>query len=230
MMVRFADDDIPPVDDFGAWIREARLKAGVSLEEIAATTKVGRSLLVALERNDVSRWPTGIFRRAFIRNYATIVGINPDLAVAAFVRAFPDQPTWEHGPPRGPVVRRTSPSEPGLRLTLAPEALRWQAAGARLGAALTDMMAPITLALPSGLLGGQSLFWLVLAVVSVLYITVGTLLLGTTPGLWMAQWVGSQPLGARRVGWRRIADDPLGHRPPVEEPLDSEVSPAHWRS
>ena len=32
-----------------------------------------------------------------------------------------------------------------------------------------------------------------------LYLTVGTLVLGTTPGLWMMQRVGSQPLGARRM-------------------------------
>ena len=90
-------------------------------------------------------------------------------------------------------------AEPSLRLTLAPEVSRWQEALARLGAATTDLMAPITLALPSGLLGGLSLFWIVLAVVGVLYLTVGTLVLGTTPGLWMMQRVGSQPLGARRM-------------------------------
>ncbi len=64
-------------------------------------------------------------------------------------------------------------------------------------------MAPVTVALPSGLLGGLPLFWIVLAVVAVLYLTVGTLILGTTPGLWMMQRVGSQPLGARHIAWRR---------------------------
>ena len=54
----------------------------------------------------------------------------------------------------------------------------------------------------------MALFWLVLAVVAVLYVTVGTLVLGTTPGLWMMQRVGSQPLGARRIVWRRSMDAP----------------------
>lgn len=232
MMVRFADDDLPPIDDFGAWMREARQRAGISLEEIATRTKVGRSLLVSLERNDVSRWPAGIFRRAFIRSYAQLVGLNPDVAVAAFVRAFPEAPTPEWPLDRAGTRKMTRPAEPGMRLTLAPEALRWQAGLARLGAAATDLMAPITLALPSGLLGGQQLFWLVLAVVAVLYVTVGTLVLGTTPGLWMAQWVGSQPLGARRISWRRPGDPRLrgdGADYPPDEALDSEVSPVHWR-
>jgi transcriptional regulator with XRE-family HTH domain len=232
MMVRFADDDLPPVDDFGAWLRDARERTGLSIDDIAATTKVGRSQLAALERNDLSRWPAGIFRRAFVRTYAGLVGLDPDVAVALFVRAFPE-------PVDGPGPQ--SPSQPrhgrargdaGLRLTLAPEALRWQATLARAGAAVTDLMAPITLALPSGLFGGQALFWMVLAVVAVLYLTIGTLVLGTTPGLWMMQWVGSQPLGARRLNWHRavsprFSDGERGES--SRDPLDGEVSPAHWR-
>jgi transcriptional regulator with XRE-family HTH domain len=202
MTGRFAAEDLPHIEDFGAWLRNERERAGLSLETIAAETKVSRPLLVALERNDVSRWPAGIFRRAFVRNYAGLVGVDPELAVALFLHFFPDPP--EGGSSNGRRgMARARRRDDGLRLTLAPEALRWQTAAARLGAALTDAMAPVTVALPSGLLGGLSLFWLVLAVVAVLYITVGTLVLGTTPGLWMMQRVGSQPLGARRIVWRR---------------------------
>lgn len=233
MMVRFADDDLPPVDDFGAWLRDARERAGLSLDEIAITTKVGRGLLASLERNDVSRWPAGIFRRAFIRGYAERVGLDPERTVAAFLRAFPDAPesgavtTARSGSGAG-----RSRTETGLRLTFAPEALRWQTTLARIGAAVTDLMAPITVALPSGLLGGNALFWMVLAVVAVLYITVSTLVLGTTPGLWMMQWMGSQPLGPRQLSWRRVGQrfgqarvDEAEH-----ESLDAEVSPVHWRT
>jgi hypothetical protein len=208
---RFSADDLPLIDDLGAWLRRERERAGVALEAIAARTKVARSLLDALERNDVSRWPSGIFRRSFVRGYAEAVGLDPDYVVALFVRAFPEPPlpgSGDAAPPR-PAGVGAGRAEPSLRLTLAPEVSRWQEALARLGAATTDLMAPITLALPSGLLGGLSLFWLVLAVVAVLYLTVGTLLLGTTPGLWMMQRVGSQPLGARRLPWGR-AHDALG--------------------
>jgi transcriptional regulator with XRE-family HTH domain len=230
MMVRFADDDLPPVDDFGAWLRDARERAGLTLDDIAAATKVGRSQLAALERNDLSRWPAGIFRRAFVRTYAGLVRIDPDRTVALFLRAFPD--TIEDSAPgrrSASASSRRGATDSGLRLTLAPEALRWQAGLARVGAAITDLMAPITLALPSGLLGGQSLFWMVLAVVAVLYLTVGTLLLGTTPGLWMMQFVGSQPLGARRWSWPRSVAPRFGEPRPDEggESLDAEV---HWRS
>lgn len=206
MTDRLSAEDLPLIDDLGAWLRRERERAGVSLETIATRTKVARTLLVALERNDVSRWPNGIFRRAFVRGYAKQVGLEPDYVVALFVRAFPEEPASASASPAldhrttGRVVP-ASRADSSMRLTLAPEVSRWQEALARLGAATTDLMAPITLALPSGLLGGLSMFWLVLAVVAVLYLTVGTLVLGTTPGLWMMQRVGSQPLGARRLSW-----------------------------
>jgi hypothetical protein len=205
MTGRFAAEDLPQIDDFGAWLRSERERAGLSLEAIATHTKVSRPLLVALERNDVSRWPAGIFRRAFVRSYAELVGLDPNLAVALCLQFCP-HPDRDGRAARPRGARTPGRREDGLRLTLAPEALRWQTAAARLGAALTDAMAPVTMALPSGLLGGLPLFWLVLALVAVLYVTVGTLVLGTTPGLWMMQRVGSQPLGARRIAWRRPID------------------------
>jgi len=233
MTDRLSAEDLPIIDDLGAWLRRERERAGVTLETIATRTKVARTLLEALERNDVSRWPNGIFRRAFMRGYANQVGLEPDYVVALFVRAFPEEPASPSASPAldhrtvGRVV--ASRADNSMRLTLAPEVSRWQEALARLGAATTDLMAPITLALPSGLFGGLSLFWVVLAVVAVLYLTVGTLVLGTTPGLWMMQRVGSQPLGARRLSWGKApaalgfgdAGDEAEHETPSREAWNS---------
>ena len=108
---------------------------------------------------------------------------------------------------------------------------RWQEALARLGAATTDLMAPITLALPSGLLGGLSMFWIVLAVVGVLYLTVGTLVLGTTPGLWMMQRVGSQPLGARRMPLGKATARSASADGDEEDAIEGEATPRQaWNS
>jgi hypothetical protein len=228
----FSADDLPFIEDFGAWLRTQRERAGISLDRIAAQTKVARSLLEALERNDLSRWPAGIFRRSFVRNYAEIIGLDPERTVALFLRAFPDHggAPGKHGLSGAAgraALQAVQRSDFSLRLTLAPEVLRWQTLLARAGAALTDLMAPVTLALPSGLLGGLSLFWIVLAVVAVLYLTVGTLVLGTTPGLWMMQWVGAQPLGARRLAWRRAGDSEPLHLGHHEEPRPFEPDAAH---
>src|SRR6185295_6092582 len=48
------------------------------------------SLLEALEHDDVSRWPSGIFRRAFVRAYAQAIGLDPDVVVREFLELYPD--------------------------------------------------------------------------------------------------------------------------------------------
>jgi cytoskeletal protein RodZ len=63
----------------------------VSLQELAVTTKISARVLEALERNDPSKLPGGIFSRSFVRAYAREVGVDPDVAVANFVSAFPDE-------------------------------------------------------------------------------------------------------------------------------------------
>ena len=75
---------------FGARLRERREKQQVSLIEIAEQTKIKLSLLEALERDDVTHWPSGIFRRAFIRAYAHAIGLEPDIVVREFLELYPD--------------------------------------------------------------------------------------------------------------------------------------------
>jgi cytoskeletal protein RodZ len=77
--------------DFGTFLRLAREQRGMSLQELAVTTKISARVLEALERNDPSKLPGGIFSRAFVRAYAREVGLDPDVAVASFVAAFPDE-------------------------------------------------------------------------------------------------------------------------------------------
>jgi cytoskeletal protein RodZ len=76
--------------DFGAHLRQAREQRGVSLRDIAERTKISVLALEALERNDISRLPGGIFTRAFVRAYAREVGLDPDDAIRRFVARFPD--------------------------------------------------------------------------------------------------------------------------------------------
>lgn len=73
------------MDEFGQRLRNAREAQGIGLREIAATTKISVAALEALERNDFSRLPGGIFGRAFIRAYAEQVGLDPEDAVRQFL-------------------------------------------------------------------------------------------------------------------------------------------------
>jgi len=77
-------------DTFGPSLRRARLKRGVSLQSIAQNTKIGQDLLEGLEQNDFSRWPHGIFARAYVRSYALEIGADADATVSDFCKWFPN--------------------------------------------------------------------------------------------------------------------------------------------
>jgi hypothetical protein len=76
-------------DTFGPRLRSERERRGISIETIVTVTKVGADLWLGLERNDFSKWPSGIFARAFVRDYAKAVGLDADEIVDEFCRLFP---------------------------------------------------------------------------------------------------------------------------------------------
>ena len=73
------------MDDLGARLKQAREDKGVSLKEIATRTKISAVALEALERNDFTRLPGGIFGRAFVRAYALEIDLDPESTVADFL-------------------------------------------------------------------------------------------------------------------------------------------------
>src|SRR3984893_13752002 len=75
---------------FGGKLRDARERRGVSLRQIANATKISVAALEALERNDISRLPGGIFSRAFVRSYAIEVGLDPEATIQEFITQFPN--------------------------------------------------------------------------------------------------------------------------------------------
>ena len=72
------------MDDLGARLKHAREARGLPLGAIANRTKISVTALEALERNDLSKLPGGIFGRAFVRAYAGELGLDPDKTVADF--------------------------------------------------------------------------------------------------------------------------------------------------
>jgi transcriptional regulator with XRE-family HTH domain len=88
-----------PSGNLGKKLREAREHRGVSLRQIADSTKIAVSILDALERNDISRLPGGIFGRAFVRSFASEVGLDPEATIQEFIAQFPqDSVTVGHPP------------------------------------------------------------------------------------------------------------------------------------
>ena len=97
---------------FGRRLTAARDRRGVALEDIAQRMKVSAGLLASLEHGDASRWPKGIFRRAFFRDYAVAIGLPAEPYVTEFLLLFPDGE--DHPLPALPIG-----DVPSLRLSLA---------------------------------------------------------------------------------------------------------------
>ena len=77
-------------DSFGGRLRRQRERQKIELSAIAEQTKISLALLEGLERDDIERWPAGIFRRSFVRSYAQAIGLDPDAVVHEFLELFPD--------------------------------------------------------------------------------------------------------------------------------------------
>lgn len=80
------------VGSFGERLRREREMRGVSLEQIVATTKIGRRLLLALEEEQFDLLPGGIFNKSYVKAYAKCVGIDEDEAVAEYMKAANETP------------------------------------------------------------------------------------------------------------------------------------------
>jgi len=108
-------------ESFGARMRQWREQLDIPLATVAEQTKIKLAVLDALERDDFSRWPTGIFRRSFVRAYASAIGLDADVCVRDFLACHPE-------PVDAAARDFTSPEE-----IEAPPTLFRQALGAALG-------------------------------------------------------------------------------------------------
>ena len=73
---------------FGERLKRQRERCGITLQQISQSSKVPASLFAGLEAGDCSRWPAGLYARAYMRAYADAIGLNPDETVEEFVAAF----------------------------------------------------------------------------------------------------------------------------------------------
>lgn len=183
-------------DEFGPTLRSEREKRRITLEEIAAATKVSVELWDGLERNDFSRWPAGIFARAFVRDYARAVGLDADAVVDDFCRLFPigdrraariihAQAELIGHVPEG--IEASEPLPAGRERRRAPRDAQPSASlrtvyAPRLFAASVDVLCVTGLAFGGAALFRAS-FWASAGVAAVLYYAASTVSLGATPGM-----------------------------------------------
>ena len=68
----------------GAMLREARERAGMSLDDVAGITKIRPSILAAMEEDDFSHCGGDVYARGQIRSVAQAVGLDGAAAVDAY--------------------------------------------------------------------------------------------------------------------------------------------------
>lgn len=100
-----------PQELFVSRLRRYRLRARVSIEDIAASLRVRPQLVEAFEQNDLSGWPRGLYSRAWIRAYALAVDLDPVDTVEEFCRLFPQGDRRTSGTIQGIASIVDAPSE-----------------------------------------------------------------------------------------------------------------------
>jgi transcriptional regulator with XRE-family HTH domain len=189
---------------FGRRLRMERERRTITLASISDNTKISQSLLEGLERDDLSRWPSGIFRRSFIRAYAQAIGLDADVVAKEFLERFPDPadppPPVELDaaiastvrPRVHPILRPFQARSKGphgtvLRLTIAAPAGGFtsgrilEEVKRRWAAAACDVGVVVAIAVLLFLVVNE--FWRPFAVTALGYYVGSVIILGNTPGV-----------------------------------------------
>lgn len=171
---------------FGESLKRHREARGVPLRAVADQTKIGSPFLVALERGDCSKWPGGIYSRAWIRAYAAAIDLDPDEVGSRFNRCFAANafPEGESGPLTLPAPEGMQPVSP-LRLALEPDPReRARALRRRSFFLVADLLLAVAVAAAAALLMPVD-FWKALAAAVLICHAVGLLVGGGSTTGWL---------------------------------------------
>jgi transcriptional regulator with XRE-family HTH domain len=195
--------------EFCLALKTARERKGITLAEIAAATKIPSFMFAALERSDLSRWPKGLFRRSFFRDYARTIGLPVAEACAEFIRLFPDDESAARAKVSATAEVEEEDADVRLKLDSAWHGPR--AVLARLLAAPIDAGAVILVAFALARVAGLDRS-AVTAIVALAYFSLATMLIGESPAKWaiarrqaIFDAVKRGPL-AGAAAWRHAAD------------------------
>ena len=82
-----SDDRAPSPERPEVRLRRARETRALTIEDLARTTKISKSILTAIETCDVHRLPATIYTRGFVKAYAREVGLDPDKTADEYLSA-----------------------------------------------------------------------------------------------------------------------------------------------
>jgi cytoskeleton protein RodZ len=71
----------------GSYLRESRESRGITLEEAARVTRIGKNYLSALEDDRFNTLPNSAYAKGFLRAYASFLKLSGDEVIALYERA-----------------------------------------------------------------------------------------------------------------------------------------------
>jgi cytoskeleton protein RodZ len=88
---------------FGEHLRREREMRGISLDEISSATRIGTRFLEALENEQWSQLPGGVFNRGFVRAVAHHLGLDEEALIGEYTLATGDMPASTGSATRFPI-------------------------------------------------------------------------------------------------------------------------------
>lgn len=82
----------------GEKLRQAREERDISISEVAEQTRISPLYLEAIENDDYSPLPGGIFNKGFIKSFAKYVGVDEDEALQDYARHLSQQTAGQPEP------------------------------------------------------------------------------------------------------------------------------------
>ena len=143
---------VSTLQEIGELLREARLKQGLSCEQLAQSLKMGSEQLQALEKGDLERLPEPVFIKAMTRRVASKLNLDGDSLISRLQDVLPAPEAVNNTPNslsgRGGAIGAESPKNsvvPWQRLALAALAIGAVTGGAMVVASQRRSIEPASM-------------------------------------------------------------------------------------
>ncbi len=120
-------DNTSPNPEILPPLAQHRIHNGVTLDQIAESSKISMRFLRAIEAEEYKILPGGIFARSYIRQYAAAIGFDEEELLARYQRTIGDNgaKTGPSGNLRKPASSDHGRKRPGLGLFRSLSSIRF---------------------------------------------------------------------------------------------------------
>jgi curved DNA-binding protein CbpA len=72
----------------GPFLKKIREYKNVNIDRMAEMTKISKTLLVAIENEELNKLPADVYVRGYVYQYAKVLKLNPDTVATSFILHF----------------------------------------------------------------------------------------------------------------------------------------------